>query len=102
MNKIGHMQAIEMARRLTKNTSEVKDWRLRTVADKRYRDAARELSKGKGYIIATVAKIREKYPEHITIFAEQCDDHKYLWAFTKTIPDRNRRVGVRVCAIHQF
>ena len=96
------MQAIEMARRLTKLAGEVKDWRLRTVADKRYRDAARELSEGKGYIIATVAKIREKYPEHITIFAERGDDHKYLWAFAKTIPDRNRRVGVRACAIHQF
>lgn len=102
MNKIGHMQAIEMARRLTKDTGEVKDWRLRTVADKRYRDAARDLAAGKGYIISTMEDIHKKYPEHITIFAAMNDSHKYLWAFAKTIPDRNRRVGIRICAVHQF
>lgn len=102
MNKIGHMQAVSIAKKLTKQASEVKDWRCRTVRDKECRNDARDLAAGKGYIISTMEDIHKKYPEHITVFAAMNDSHKYLWAFAKTIPDRNRRVGIRICAVHQF
>ena len=45
-------RAIERARYLTEEAAAVPDWKLRTVKDKKNKKLAKQLLKGKGYIVA--------------------------------------------------
>lgn len=52
---------VNIAKRMTANTAAVKDWRIRNKRNRAMREIARELTAGKGYIIASVKNLSEKY-----------------------------------------
>ncbi len=48
---------VNIAKRMTANTATLKDWRVRS----KHNRAMREISNGKGYIIASVRELAQKY-----------------------------------------
>lgn len=70
---------IEIAKRMTKASSEIKEWRLRRKKDKDLKKLAVKVAADKGYIIATATELHEKYP---TLFSFNGfdDGKKMIWA----------------------
>lgn len=52
---------VNIAKRMTANTAALKDWRIRNKHNRAMREIARELTAGKGYLIATVKELAAKY-----------------------------------------
>lgn len=52
---------INIAKRMTANTAALKDWRVRNKHNITMREIARELTAGKGYVIASVKELAAKY-----------------------------------------
>lgn len=52
---------IEIARNMTADTAALKDWRVRNKHNRAMRQIARGLTADKGYIIATVRELAERY-----------------------------------------
>lgn len=52
---------VNIAKRMTANTAALKDWRIRNKHDRAMREIAREISGGKGYIVASVKGLAAKY-----------------------------------------
>lgn len=52
---------VNIAKRLTAETATIKDWRIRNKHNRAMREIARELTAGKGYIIASVKELTAKY-----------------------------------------
>lgn len=52
---------VNIARRMTADTAALKDWRVRNRKNRSMRGIARELTAGKGYIIASVKDLSSKY-----------------------------------------
>lgn len=67
-----------VARNFTAKAASVKDWRIRCKADREMKTYAIELSKGKGYIIASSMELSVLYPGHV--IRPSSDPKRYLWA----------------------
>ncbi len=52
---------VNIAKRMTATTAALKDWRIRNKHNREMREIARELTAAKGYIIASVRELAEKY-----------------------------------------
>lgn len=52
---------VNIAKRMTANAAALKDWRIRNKHNRAMREIARELTAGKGYLIATVKELAAKY-----------------------------------------
>lgn len=52
---------VNIAKRMTSETAALKDWRIRNKHNRAMREIARELTAGKGYIIASVKELVAKY-----------------------------------------
>lgn len=52
---------VNIAKRMTASTAALKDWRIRNKHNRAMREIARELTAGKGYLIATVKELAAKY-----------------------------------------
>lgn len=52
---------VNIAKRMTAETAALKDWRIRNKHNRAMREIARELTSGKGYLIATVKELAAKY-----------------------------------------
>lgn len=70
----------QTAAHCTKRASETKDWRLTRKADRRFKEIARELTEGKGYVIATEAELAERWPEVFPKSATFSDNRIFIWA----------------------
>ena len=73
--------AIEIARRNTERAANTKDYLCRRKRDRKFRELARELTSGKGYILATEVELQERYPE--LVYWKPLDAKtKVIWAIT--------------------
>ena len=52
---------VNIAKRMTADTAALKDWRVRNKKNRSMRGIARDLTGGKGYIIASANELVEKY-----------------------------------------
>lgn len=52
---------VNIAKRMTADTAALKDWRVRNKKNRSMRGIARDLTGGKGYIIASVKDLYAKY-----------------------------------------
>lgn len=52
---------VNIAKRMTAETAALKDWRIRNKHNRAMREIARELTTGKGYLIASVKELAAKY-----------------------------------------
>lgn len=52
---------VNIAKRMTADTAALKDWRVRNNRNRSMRGIARDLAAGKGYIIASVNDLTDKY-----------------------------------------
>lgn len=52
---------VNIAKRMTADTAALKDWRIRNKHNRSMREIALELTAGKGYVIASVNELSEKY-----------------------------------------
>lgn len=77
---------VNIAKRMTANTAAMKDWRIRNKHNRAMREIARELIAGKGYIIASVRELAEKYGNlcHYEITVPGADV-KYAWGLQMNI-----------------
>lgn len=68
---------IRIARHFTQKVAEMKDWRIRNKHNRLFREKARELLKGKGYLVLT-----QNEAHQIDSHYEKSDDqHKHIWGF---------------------
>lgn len=75
-------KAVELAREKTMTAATTKDWRL-DKHGKRFREVAREINQGKGYIVCTPRELCEQYPEFarkIRYCSGPDADQKIIWA----------------------
>ena len=72
---------VNMAKRITASTAALKDWRVRSKHNRAMREIARQLTAGKGYIIASVKELKQRYGElcHYEVTAPG-SDRKTIWA----------------------
>lgn len=72
---------VNMAKRITASTAALKDWRVRSKHNRAMREIARQLTAGKGYIIASVRELKQRYGElcHYEVTAPSAD-RKTIWA----------------------
>lgn len=68
---------VKIAKQLTSNTADLKDWRIRNKHNREMRDIARILTQDKGYIIATPKEMSDKY--------------RKLFLFDPCAPDQDKR-----------
>lgn len=52
---------VNIAKLLTAEVAALKDWRVRNKRNRQMREIAREIAGGKGYIIASVQELAQKY-----------------------------------------
>lgn len=71
---------VNIAKRMTASTAALKDWRIRNKHNREMREIARELTAGKGYVIATVKDLAAKYGAlcHYDAAAPGADE-KRIW-----------------------
>ena len=71
---------VNIAKRMTAETATIKDWRIRNKHNRAMHEMARELTAGKGYIIASVRELAEKYGKlcHYETTAPGADK-KHIW-----------------------
>lgn len=71
---------VNIARRMTASTAALKDWRIRNKHNRAMREIARQLTAGKGYIIASVRELKQRYGElcHYEVTAPGADKKK-IW-----------------------
>lgn len=78
---------INIAKRMTASTAALKDWRIRNKHNRAMREIARQLTAGKGYIIASVRELKQRYGElcHYEVTAPGADKKKIwaIWIFPK-------------------
>ena len=78
---------INIAKRMTASTAALKDWRIRNTHNRAMREIARQLTAGKGYIIASVRELKQRYGElcHYEVTAPGADKKKIwaIWSFPK-------------------
>lgn len=74
-------RATERARKATKEAAEVKDYLLRTEADKKRRTFARKMLKEKGYLVGTEKQIYDKYEEIANFYhtGNLNNSKKHIW-----------------------
>lgn len=70
---------INLAKARTTESASVKDWRIRNKRARAMRDAARELVAGKGYAIATVTEMRERFGDLVR-YREDFAGKNRVWA----------------------
>lgn len=69
------MNAIEIAKKLTARTAEMKDWRIRNKYNRKMRQIARDLVElNGGYIIATPAELQAIYDVQVGK-----GDERFVW-----------------------
>ena len=80
-----------VAFRETLRAANAKDYLLRRKIDRRFKDVAKALVMGRGYIIATAFELEQKYPDLFN--ANGVDSDKMIWAisFSKI------RTGNKLC-----
>lgn len=72
---------ITIARKITSLTANAKDWRIRNKYNRAMREVARDLTAGKGYIIASARDLSVRYGDLFHHEATAADaDKKYIWA----------------------
>lgn len=71
---------VNIAKQMTMNTAAMKDWRIKNKHNHAMREIARKLIDGKGYIIASIRELAEKYGNlcHYEITIPDAD-MKYVW-----------------------
>lgn len=79
-HELSLIDCINYAKKATKRASEVKDWRLTRKHDRQMKKLAIELSKGKGYIIATSSDLHERYPNLYPQRLVSTESHPFVWA----------------------
>lgn len=72
---------VNLARRITANTAAIKDWRVTNKHNRAMREIARQLTAGKGYIIASARELKQRYGE-LCLYevAAPGADRKTIWA----------------------
>lgn len=77
---------VNIAKRMTANAAALKDWRIRNKHNRAMREIARELTAGKGYLIATVKELAAKYGPlcHYETAAPGADE-KHVWGLQMNI-----------------
>lgn len=77
---------MNIAKRMTANTANIKDWQIRNKHNRAMREIARELTAGKGYLIATVKELAAKYGTlcHYETTAPGADE-KRVWGLKMDI-----------------
>lgn len=90
---------VEVARRQTAYTATVKDWRLRRKIDREAKEEARRLIHDKGYIIATPAELKAKYPQFVDWTPGIDAGEKMVFAFHASVPDRWGRCRISIIRI---
>lgn len=69
----------QTAAEITHTAASTKDWRLRRKIDRRFKEIAVQLDKGKGYIIASEKELAEKWPE-LFVGRGWLGSDKFIWA----------------------
>lgn len=71
---------VNIAKRMTEETANMKDWQVRNRHNRAMREIARGISDGKGYIIASVRELTQKYGNlcHYDTIATGADA-KHVW-----------------------
>lgn len=77
---------VTWAKRVTEETANMKDWRVRNRHNRAMREIARELTAGKGHIIASVKELAAKYGTlcHYEATAPGADE-KHVWGLQMNI-----------------
>lgn len=77
---------VNIAKRMTANTAELKDWRVRNKHNITMRAIARNLTAGKGYVIASVKELSQKYGAlcHYDAAAPEADK-KRVWGLKMNV-----------------
>lgn len=75
-----------IAKRMTAKAATLKDWRVVNKHNRAMREIAREMTSGKGYIIATVKELAAKYGKlcHYETTAYGADK-KEIWGIAPTV-----------------
>ncbi len=73
------MNCAKLAAKITANAAETKDWRLRRRADREMKRLAKELSEGRGYIIATNYELEKRFPGLFKSLSSE-ESGKIIWA----------------------
>lgn len=94
-------EAIEFAKMQTTKAASVKAWRITTKAGRTLQDAAKEMTAGKGYEIATDAEIFAKYGELCNGFkyAKVRDNKPRIWCIYAGVADFRGRVSLSVVCV---
>lgn len=70
---------IAIAKRLTSESANVKEWRLRNKRNRELRSVAREIVAGKGYIIASERQLHKQYGPLFSFFENEAAEIKRVW-----------------------
>lgn len=92
-------RVLEHCKRLTKEASLIPDSRLRRVKDKENKKKAKELAKGKGYIIATFKEMGYSNPMKTAKYGDRKqieDNGKHIWCYQATTNFRLSRPKVEI------
>lgn len=93
---------INLCKKLTKEASLVPDSKLRRVKDKENKKKAKELAKGKGYIIATFKEMGYSNPMKTAKYGSRNqieDNRKYIWCYQASTNFRLSRPKVEISLI---
>lgn len=72
---------VNIAKAITAETASLKDWKIRNSHNRKMREIARDLTSGKGYIIATARELKAKYGDLCHYQADASDsDRKRIWS----------------------
>lgn len=79
--------SINGAKLLTARVANLKDYQVRNKRLRAFRELARELMAGKGYIIASANEMNDRFGQFIDepITMAEGNDKKYVWALHKFI-----------------
>lgn len=86
---------------MTAEAASVKAWRITTKAGKALQNVAKELARGRGYMIATDAEIFAKYGDLCPIFkvSRVRDNKPRIWCIHSGVADSRGRVSLSVVSV---
>ncbi|MBD5583786.1 MAG: hypothetical protein HDQ88_01765 [Clostridia bacterium] len=84
-NESAMVKGIEIAKILTKQVADMKDWRVRSKRQRAMREIAREWAKNKCYFAGTPRDLRDRYGDLVEIHETAAwNDVKFIWACYKS------------------
>lgn len=94
-------KAVEFAKMQTAKAANIKAWRITTKSGRALHKIANEITKDKGYEIATDAQIFAKYGELCPIFKVSTvrDNKPRIWCIYTSVADYRGRVSLSVVCV---